>query len=217
LVAPFEPRLLKPKIYGWESDFSFSMTDAIPADGLDVEINSPEPNDPPATVTDGEHPDNRDNDGDGLIDEGFADADGDKVVDMIDNCPLTANPDQTDTNRNFIGDDCEEPPDTPGGLTVEVVAGKPRLAWTANAAADVVGYNVYRQGGVDADFRRLGNPFPTVLQASFDDAQCINGATYEVSAVDLNMNEGARSQPVSLGEDVCPVFPVYLPTIIKTP
>jgi len=36
-----------------------------------------------------------------------ADADGDGVQDAIDNCPTVANPDQTDSNGNGIGDACD--------------------------------------------------------------------------------------------------------------
>ncbi|QXP79052.1 MULTISPECIES: collagen-binding domain-containing protein [Winogradskyella] len=50
-----------------------------------------------------------DNNGNGLIDEGFADTDGDGVADCVDNCPEVANPDQADLDGNGIGDVCEEP------------------------------------------------------------------------------------------------------------
>jgi len=50
-----------------------------------------------------------DNNGNGLIDEGFADTDGDGVADCVDNCPEVANPDQADLDGNGIGDACEEP------------------------------------------------------------------------------------------------------------
>jgi hypothetical protein len=40
---------------------------------------------------------------------GGLDSDGDGVLNSIDNCPLTANPDQTDTNGNGIGDVCDAP------------------------------------------------------------------------------------------------------------
>lgn len=50
-----------------------------------------------------------DNNGDGLIDEDFADTDGDGLADCIDNCPETPNPDQLDVDANGIGDACEVP------------------------------------------------------------------------------------------------------------
>ncbi|WP_179375746.1 collagen-binding domain-containing protein [Winogradskyella wichelsiae] len=50
-----------------------------------------------------------DNNGDGVIDEGFADTDGDGVADCIDNCPEVANADQADLDGNGIGDVCDTP------------------------------------------------------------------------------------------------------------
>ncbi|WP_179319954.1 collagen-binding domain-containing protein [Winogradskyella helgolandensis] len=50
-----------------------------------------------------------DNNGDGVIDEGFADTDGDGVADCVDNCPEVANADQADLDGNGIGDVCDEP------------------------------------------------------------------------------------------------------------
>ena len=55
-----------------------------------------------------------DNDGDGLIDEGFFDTDGDGVADCIDNCLYTFNPDQADLDGNLIGDVCEYPDGSAG-------------------------------------------------------------------------------------------------------
>ncbi|NRD23637.1 choice-of-anchor A family protein [Winogradskyella litoriviva] len=48
-----------------------------------------------------------DNNGDGVIDEGFTDTDGDGIADCIDNCVDTHNPDQVDEDGNGIGDSCE--------------------------------------------------------------------------------------------------------------
>lgn len=39
---------------------------------------------------------------------GLPDSDGDGVTDQDDNCPNIANPDQTDSNTNNIGDVCEQ-------------------------------------------------------------------------------------------------------------
>ncbi|MDH3361566.1 MAG: thrombospondin type 3 repeat-containing protein [Nitrosopumilus sp.] len=35
------------------------------------------------------------------------DSDGDKIPDIVDNCPDVYNPDQADSNGNKIGDACE--------------------------------------------------------------------------------------------------------------
>ena len=48
-----------------------------------------------------------DNDMDGLVDTCDADDDNDAVLDIIDNCPLVANPDQADGDSDGIGDACE--------------------------------------------------------------------------------------------------------------
>ncbi len=44
------------------------------------------------------------------------DRDGDRVVDLADNCPLTPNPDQADRDRDRIGDPCDPYPDEPNDL-----------------------------------------------------------------------------------------------------
>ena len=42
------------------------------------------------------------------------DADNDGVLDLVDNCPTTANPDQADTDGDGIGDVCEPTDGTDG-------------------------------------------------------------------------------------------------------
>ena len=46
------------------------------------------------------------------------DADEDGVVDADDNCPNAYNPEQIDTDRDGIGDVCDEPSDATVGLAV---------------------------------------------------------------------------------------------------
>jgi len=48
-----------------------------------------------------------DTDSNGQCDLSDTDDDGDTVLDVDDNCPLVANPDQTDTNQDEIGDACD--------------------------------------------------------------------------------------------------------------
>src|SRR5262249_15412350 len=46
-----------------------------------------------------------------------ADSDGDGVPDSIDNCPTTANPDQSDRDGNGVGDACQMAPPDGGAPT----------------------------------------------------------------------------------------------------
>ncbi|HYF13200.1 MAG TPA: putative metal-binding motif-containing protein, partial [Candidatus Paceibacterota bacterium] len=54
--------------------------------------------------------DGKDNNCNGVVDEGFEDTDGDGVRDLDDNCPSTANPSQTDSDGDGIGDACDSTP-----------------------------------------------------------------------------------------------------------
>lgn len=47
------------------------------------------------------------------------DADNDGILDLVDNCPTTANPDQADTDGDGIGDACE-PTDGADGTDAEM-------------------------------------------------------------------------------------------------
>ena len=71
--------------------------------------------------------DNIDNNCNGVVDEGFADIDkdlladcvdddddGDDVLDLVDNCPVTFNPDQSDIDGDGTGDACEDDTDNDG-------------------------------------------------------------------------------------------------------
>jgi hypothetical protein len=52
--------------------------------------------------------DSRDNDCDGMTDEGFPDEDDDAAADCADDCFLIWNPDQADSDADGVGDACEE-------------------------------------------------------------------------------------------------------------
>lgn len=89
-----------------------------------------------------------DDDGDGLVDEGFSDRDRDGIADCVDsdddndgvadgqdNCPLTSNPGQADANGNGIGDACEPSappivnPPSPFAIQTDGQFGPPTAEW----------------------------------------------------------------------------------------
>lgn len=77
------------------------------------------------------------------------DTDGDEVPDIADNCPLDANPDQVDRDRDGVGDLCDScaPPPPPEGWAHAVTD---HLA-TANAAQDNCNVDAEMQALIDAD------------------------------------------------------------------
>jgi hypothetical protein len=59
------------------------------------------------------HIDQPDADGDGVPDSCDSDDDNDTVLDAVDNCPLTANPDQADGDGDGVADACDNCPLVP--------------------------------------------------------------------------------------------------------
>ena len=67
-------------------------------------------------------------DGDGIGDNAETDDDNDGILDALDNCPLTANPDQLDTDGDGLGDVCDFDDDNDGfNDWVEIVCGTDSL------------------------------------------------------------------------------------------
>ena len=147
-----------------------------------------------------------DDDHDALIDEDCADSDGDKVVDGLDNCPMTPNTDQVDANRDFLGDACGAP--TVESLSVTVDDGIAHLAGKTSSI-DVRGFNVYRQCRGDANLVRLGG-YPTAEKPTYlDKALGQLPCTYTMIAVNLN------GQEIGTGATAGTGVAVYLPMIKK--
>lgn len=134
-----------------------------------------------------------DDDGDRAVDEGCADRDKDRVVDAIDTCPLSYNPDQIDAVGNLLGDACRSP--QVKGLTAKTLGdGAVALSWSADSA-DVLGFAVYRaQAG--GDLVLLGG-YPTTTETTYVDK--LGGASrYCVRAIN-RLGDETGEQCVKLG------------------
>jgi len=84
---------------------------------------------------------------DGLVDEGCPpDADKDGVTDAIDNCPLVANSDQADLNKDGFGEACEVA--GPIGITLPIVVHKATIqGWLCVGGTDGVGCKAWTPWG----------------------------------------------------------------------
>lgn len=131
-----------------------------------------------------------DDNGDGTIDEGCPDTDGDGIVDAIDLCPNVPDLDQIDSNGDRVGDACQDP--EVSGLTAEWSDGAARLEWSVSHE-DILGFAVYRSEGDDATPGFIGADYPSTGETMLIDG---SGASphpieYTVRAINLAGNESA--------------------------
>ncbi|MCK7594180.1 LamG-like jellyroll fold domain-containing protein [Pseudomarimonas salicorniae] len=161
--------------------------DALPGD---PDTRSSEESDLPPPPPGFELCDLRDNDGDGEVDEGCADSDGDGLPDLADNCPGIANADQADLDGDGLGDVCQHP----AVLNVQAVVDGDRrvsLSWDADGIPRR-GYALYRKSLAQPTPRYLGAGYPSSTDGRFEDGQLSPDTyTYSVRAVNLNGAEGA--------------------------
>ena len=144
------------------------------------------------SITDLEVCNGVDDDTDGIIDEDCPDSDGDGTVDAIDNCPLTTNPDQADSDGDFVGDACQDPRIV--DLVAEWSDGRARLDWNVTSN-DVLGFVVYRAEADDSTPGFIGAGYPTTSRTRFNDT---GGASphplrYSIHAINLEGQESPGS------------------------
>jgi hypothetical protein len=156
----------------------------------------PEEDTPFDHVPPGEWCNGQDDDGDGSTDEGCADEDGDGVVDELDNCPRTANPDQADADGDLTGDACAVSTPPPENLAAVRSGSTVTLTWQAVIHPEIAGYNVYRLAGDESVFRYLGTQWPVTAATEFVDRDVpASPVTYQVRSVAHN---GLESLPAEI-------------------
>lgn len=88
------------------------------------------------------------------------------------------------------------PPAPPAGLTATASTTGINLVWSANAEADLAGYNVYRSQSASGPFARI-NASP-VATTSYQDTLAPQGTSfYQITALDLSGLESAPSADAS--------------------
>jgi len=164
------------------------------ASGIENDIG-PEHNDYelPPPLPGVEQCDLSDNDGDGEIDEGCRDQDSDGMPDVIDNCKITANPDQADRDDDGLGDVCQFP--TLNNLVATWDGGRTvNLLWDDDGVP-LRGVVVYRYGVTHPSPQFRGDSYPTAVGSAYADAVGA-GDTYTYVVRPLNLN-GVEGEPVS--------------------
>ncbi len=94
------------------------------------------------------------------------------------------------------------PPSAPAGVAASLQSSEPsrdvHVQWSANAEADLAGYNLYRGYAQSGPFTKLNGPL--VVSNQFDDTGLPDSSQvwYQVSAVDAAGNESARTSPLRI-------------------
>ncbi len=122
------------------------------------------------------------------VDDGFADADGDNVVNLLDDCPTVADGGQLDTDGDGRGDRCQAPPVrvSDASAEVETDTGLVRLSWSP--ISDMWGYNVYKLEGDNVT--RLGGGFPSTTSDGITDPAGSADDRYMIAAVNTLADQG---------------------------
>lgn len=143
-----------------------------------------------------------DDDGDGEIDEGCRDTDGDGISDGIDNCPETPNADQADHDKNQLGDVCEIPPSVEQ-LAYSIDPNNTIILTWKHPRKDIIGFNVYREStGTPTPAFMGGDVFPSTENLTLSDLSTGENGNiiYTVYPVNLNGIEGQGTSVLIEGD-----------------
>ena len=148
----------------------------------------------------------------GPLSAGCPDSDSDGVIDAIDNCPLSVNPDQANTNHDGLGDACQSP-----ALSNLRLAGQGggfvTLVWNLVAPVyDTGGYNVYRI--VPGEARLLISTAagsPTTHEPTYTDPYR-SALPYRYEVRPLN-RLGQETQGLQINIPASPPYRTYLPVL----